>query len=161
MNAVDEQSEKVDGSAAVSVSPNGMEAYVTLSGPNGGGDPVQIGQVLKALAAAGVRDGIDRPTLDSALERSLWGRQILAAKGTPGEASQDGRIEFRFAMPDEKLKPVETEDGHVDFRSLNLIHNVRQGEILATTIPGLEFTFLNKAAPTEISPDPPTIALFG
>jgi len=33
--------------------------------------------------------------------------------------------------------------------------------MLATTIPGFELTFLYRAAPTEISPDPPTIALFG
>ena len=137
MNTTDKQTEKVDGSAVVSVSADGLEAWVMLSGPTGGGDPLEIGQVLRALSGAGVREGIDRPALESAIERGLLGRQILAAKGTPGEAGRDGHIEYRFSMPDEKLKPVETEDGHVDFRSLNLVHNVRKGEVLAVRTPAV------------------------
>jgi uncharacterized protein len=137
MNSADEQIEKVDGSAVVSVSADELEAWLTLSSPKGGGEPVQIGQVLKALSAAGVREGIDRPALEAALERGLWGRQILAAKGTPGEPSQDGRIDYHFPLPDEKLKPVETEDGRVDFRNLNLIHNVKRGDVLAVRTPAV------------------------
>ncbi len=33
--------------------------------------------------------------------------------------------------------------------------------MLQMTIPGLWLTFLNRAAPTDMSPEPPTMALFG
>jgi len=133
---MDEPDRQVDASAVVSMSPDGMEAWVVLS-PSQGGEPPEIGQVLRALAGAGVREGIDRSALESALERGLWGRQILAARGSVGEPSCDGRIEYRFTLPDERFKPVEAEDGHVDFRKLNLIHNIRRGDVLAVRTPSV------------------------
>jgi len=40
-------------------------------------------------------------------------------------------------------------------------HDEEASPMLQTTMPGLRLTFLYRAAPTEMSPDPPTMALFG
>ena len=154
----DQTAPRKDGSVAVTISPDGMEAAVILSSPQHGGEPVPLSQILKALSAAGVREGIDRAALESALERGLWGREIVAARGTPGQPSQAGQVQFCFPLPEERLKPLEAQDGKVDFRNLNLIHNVKRGDVLALRTPAVQgrpgLTVTGKVIQPQIVADP-------
>ena len=124
-----------DEGVEVSILKDGMEAWVTLPQPPKEGAPVTEEQVLSALAATRVTEPVDRAALTDALRQGRWAEPILLARGTPAVDGQDARINILVAGSGEHLKPVEAEDGRVDFRNLNLIHNVRKGDVLATREP--------------------------
>lgn len=125
----------VDGEAKVFITSNAMEAYLTVYGPKDGGMPVSYEKAVQVLRDAGVVENIDYEAVQEAVQEYNWGKAMLVAQGTPAVDGEDGRIEFHFPLPENKLKPVELEDGRVDYRNLNLIHNVRRGELLAVRIP--------------------------
>ena len=124
-----------DGYAKVYISDDGMAAYITVYGPKNNGRGLTMQGILAALKDAGVVEGIEFGRLPECLKSENWERPMLVAKGTPAQDGIDGRLEYQFMKPTNKVKPVELEDGKVDFRNLNLFVNVSQGEILVLRTP--------------------------
>ncbi|MGE5416623.1 MAG: DUF342 domain-containing protein [Acidobacteriota bacterium] len=125
----------IDGEVKVFISGNSMEGYLTVYGPRDGGNPVQLEKAVQALKDAGVVEGINLQGVKDAVTEFNWGRATVVANGTPAVDGDDGRIEYKFALPQDKIKPAELEDGRVDYKNLNLIHNVQRGELLAVRVP--------------------------
>lgn len=126
--------ESQDGQTKVYITRDGMEAYLTVSPPRGDGRPVDFRQAMDALEKAGVVHGIDVARVGEALEERNWNRSIVVAKGTPPVHGEDGRVEYKFSLPGQKVGPAETANGKVDYRNLNLICNVNKGALLAVKI---------------------------
>ncbi|MGE5371332.1 MAG: DUF342 domain-containing protein [Solirubrobacterales bacterium] len=119
----------------VSISPDGMEASLFILIPPGG-KPATMEAALSALREDGVVEGIDHEQVRHAIQEYNAGRSISVARGISAQDGLDGRLEYHFELPDDdKMKPAEMEDGRVDYRNLNLINNVRRGELLVTRIP--------------------------
>jgi uncharacterized protein (DUF342 family) len=83
-------------------------------------------------------------TTDHFREDIICGEQVsetvLVAKGLEPIDGKDGEIEYKFNYNKEKLIPKELEDGNVDFYNLDLITNVRSGEVLVIKTPPTEGT---------------------
>lgn len=129
---------KIDGQCQVTISEDEMSAWITLTSPKNGGEPATLEQIKTALSDRGVTYNINELVLDQAALLSQWDTQILIASGKPPEEGRNGYIQYHFPMDDEILRPIETEDGRVDFHHLNLIHNVKQGDLLAEKIPAVD-----------------------
>ncbi|QGG48196.1 DUF342 domain-containing protein [Heliorestis convoluta] len=128
----EEQVERKDGEAHVTVSRDEMEAYLTIVPPKGGA-PVTREIAKKALLEMGIQYGFIEEEIDRAILEMNPMDSVLVAKGKVATHGKDGIIEYRFST-DNRIQPVELDNGRVDFYNLNLIKNVQVGEILAVKI---------------------------
>lgn len=113
----------------VQVSPDEMAAYVVVEQDGEEKDLVTLELLMDCIGRAGVVHGIDLPRVQEALNPGNRGKLIMIARGTPPVPGDDGWIEYKFTL-EPKKGPVETPDGRVDFRNLNLIQNVQKGQLL-------------------------------
>lgn len=130
----------VPAGVTVTVSPDGLKAFLSVLPPANPLDTaLEPGQIESAWKAA----GLDPSLLDPELLRSLaeeWNHSSRPTEGVliaetehPPRPGDDARIEY-LVDPDLKAGPVE-EGGAVDFRTLNLIKPVNQGQPLARRHP--------------------------
>ncbi|MCL6451319.1 MAG: FapA family protein [Acetobacteraceae bacterium] len=123
-----------DGWMAVAVDLDGMRAQVRVFPPQGG-RPLTVVKAEGVLRLAGVRAGIDRRSLAEAVEACDPLHPVVVARGVPPQDGEDAQVEFHFRVREGPLRPAETEDGRVDFYNLNLVENVKAGQVLATKTP--------------------------
>jgi len=117
----------------VLISPDKMKAYIVLF-PQEGDNVITAEQIYEKLRESGVVFGIDDKVIESIVEAPVYNQQICVAQGTEPVNGTNGTIQFHFRT-EKDLRPVVQEDGKVDFRSLNLIENVKKGDKLCTIIP--------------------------
>lgn len=121
-----------DAEATVVVEDNGMAAYLEVV-PALGGLPLTRDIIKKILEDNKIREGIKTEMLPKILQFKGAGR-FLIAEGTPPVNGVDATISYKFDI-DPTPVPVELADGSVDYRNLNLIQNVKAGDVLAERIP--------------------------
>ncbi len=90
-------------------------------------------QILDKLKEAGVSFGIDEQALDSVTEmRSV--SDIVCASGIPPCDGSNASLKFHVD-PECQGRPVEMEDGRVDFKEINGFLCVEEGQLLVEKIP--------------------------
>lgn len=130
----DKQEEvKVNASLNVTISPDKMAAYITITPPDGG-SALSSDEILKQLHSRGVTSGIDEVTLASITAKQVYNEVIEIAVGNKPINGEDGKLELLFDTSSSK-KPRILEDGSVDFHELNYIKTVQKGQTLAKIIP--------------------------
>jgi uncharacterized protein (DUF342 family) len=128
----------IDGTCTVIISQDEMSAWIKISTPINGGMPATLELVDKALEENKVTANVNRLAVEQAVYLTLWDKPQLIASGSLPEEGTDGFIEYYFPTNEELSPLVNTEDGRVDFRNLNLIHNVKKGDLLAERFPAVE-----------------------
>lgn len=123
-----------DSTLTIELAPDEMSASVTISSPRPGGRHLQTEEIIAALKKAGVAYGINKDTIEKALDDEKYGQMVIAAKGEPALDGEDGTIEYKIKI-DKKVEFKEDESGRVDFLQKDLVENVVQGQILAELIP--------------------------
>lgn len=124
---------KLNADATVTVSPDKMKAFISFSPPEGG-RMMNIHEVVDALNRENVIFGINRLNLETIIKYPVYGELILVAEGISPINGQNGKVEYFFDVKRDG-KPTIMDDGRVDFRELNLIESVTQGQKLCTLIP--------------------------
>ncbi len=133
-----ENQEKIDGTCQVTISEDGMSAWMTLTAPQNDGSPVTLEMVNRVLEENGICVNINQLAVEQIIYLKMWDRSHLIASGIPPEDGRDGYIQYYFPTSEEIIPTVESGDGRVDFRNLNLIHNVKKGDLLAERFPAVE-----------------------
>ncbi|ETT73916.1 hypothetical protein C173_10765 [Paenibacillus sp. FSL R7-277] len=88
------------------------------------------------LSSHNIRFGIQHDIvqrISSNPEEYFWNRVPIAI-GQPAVNGKDGRIVLTVDMEEDR-KPLEKEDGKVDYKELVRLHNVRKGQLIAKVIP--------------------------
>ncbi|PAB61244.1 DUF342 domain-containing protein [Anaeromicrobium sediminis] len=85
--------------------------------------------ILSALKERGIKYGIDHPKIKELLNSENHIIKEEIARGITSVDGKDAKINLSFSL-DKKVKPKMNEDGTVDFKELNLITMVEQGELL-------------------------------
>lgn len=124
---------KIDASVNIGVSPDKMKATMIIFPPDGG-RMLTRSELKEALKNSGVVYGIYDETLEMLAKSPIYNQQIVIAEGTPPVNGINGRLEFHFEI-NKDAKPTIGEDGRVNYKELNLIENVRKGQVLVTAIP--------------------------
>lgn len=124
---------KINASVNIMVSPDKMKAFVSFIPPENG-RMMTIEEVLDALNKNGVIYGINGTNLQTIIKYPVYNEIICIAEGQPSVNGQNGKIEYHFDTK-KNGKPTIMEDGRVDYRELNLIESVTQGQKLCTLIP--------------------------
>ena len=123
----------VNSTASITVSPDKMKAYVSFTPPENG-RMLKLEELLEVFSKNGVIYGINRTNLETIIKYPVFNEMLCIAEGTPPVNGQNGKVEFHFDTKRD-AKPTIMEDGRVDFRELNLIQNVMQGQVLCTLVP--------------------------
>ncbi len=112
-----------------------MRAVVSLTPPGEGGSDPTAEAIRSALEASGVIHGIDETALQRLEEAPQYRERITIAQGTPPKHGADARMIYNFQTDHRDVQLQESKDGKVDFKELNRIENVVEGQVLARKVP--------------------------
>lgn len=112
-----------------------MQAYVIVFPPNNEEAQVTEEDILQLLKDNGVVYGVLSSGVKEALRSDRMGYPCLVAQGKPPQNGKDGYIDYKFPTVRNMFWDLPEDSGKVDFRQLNLINNVRKGQLLAVRIP--------------------------
>lgn len=121
----------------VKISEDRMKAWIRLC-PATLKAGVDMDMISRALDSAGVKEGIKRDLLAGMAEQGNFvsDEWIEAASGTPSRESVDAKIEV---VAEGKQKKQDNENtAQVDLKDLELITNVKEGQLLVRKIPPIE-----------------------
>lgn len=119
--------------ATVEVSDDRLLATITFTKPGENGEYLTDVLIRDIIKEAGVTYGIDEEMLELlVLPTKTYNVPIEIAHGKPEVLSKDAYIEYTYPPTKEVNVPQANEDGSVDLFNLNLIQNVKKGEIVAT-----------------------------
>ncbi len=126
-----------DGQVSVTISPDRMQAFLSLRRHDGTGKPVGIEDITAALQAKGVIFGIRSEALLPALERlgeSEIVEQVPIAEGTPARNGSSGTLKFAVQLPQGSPVAI-TAGGRADFRNRTDVITVKTGTLIAEITP--------------------------
>ena len=109
------------------VSPDGMEAYLSIQNLNK--RPTED-EVLKELWACKIRKGILRKEITKAVDGTYEEDTVLIAVGKNAQNGRDGWYEY-FFKTDVNRKPKLLPDGSVDYQDIEWYDAVKKGDKLA------------------------------
>ena len=112
------------------ISRDRMETTLQVDIPKGC-RPVSIDEIMDKIKDAGIVYGIDSMAIESALTRP--GSTVVCAKGLAPVNGVNAIITY-FVDLESKGRPVELDDGRVDFKNLNMFTVVQKDELLAEKV---------------------------
>lgn len=130
----------VDAQIRVWVADGGLTSYLSIEPPEDGGVSPSLEGLHKALSDCGVSFQIDQEKLQVLAETPTYHSDILIAEGNPPVNGADGTAVYQIYTDKKSLAPREMEGGLVDYRDLNLVESVDQGQILCLITPPTEGT---------------------
>ncbi|MEK7814051.1 MAG: FapA family protein, partial [Candidatus Desantisbacteria bacterium] len=122
----------------VSIDKDGQTAYLTILVPIKGGKEIAMKDILRKLKQEGVVFGIDTDTIFDVLKHERFNEDVLVAAGNPPVSGKDAFLEFKFPTTKATSMVKELEDGRVDFKNLNLIASVKEGDTLVVKHPAVK-----------------------
>ncbi|MDD4568966.1 MAG: FapA family protein [Tepidanaerobacteraceae bacterium] len=122
-----------DAKVLIEISKNEMGATIFVVPPRGG-RMLTYKEIIQELAVRKIVYGIDENKIKDVLSKGLFNITVQIASGLSSINGENGRVEYYFET-NRDLKPRVLEDGKADFYNLNLVTNVKKGELLAKIIP--------------------------
>ena len=122
---------EVEADIQIMVARDRMEAQLQVNLPKGC-RPVTIDDIMNKIKSSGIVYGIDTEAIETALARP--GSTVVCAKGLRPADGNNAYITYLVDL-ESKGRPVELEDGRVDFKNLNMFTTVPKDELLAEKIP--------------------------
>lgn len=125
---------------AIRVDKDEMKVYVTVAPPLDSGEEVNKEKVIEEMKRIGVVHGIDNDAINDVFTYGSYNVEVVVAKGTPPSDGTNARIEYKFdtsASADKKVEFKADEFGNVDFKQMNMISSVNEGDLLAVKIPAV------------------------
>lgn len=128
------EAEPIDAEYRVEISDDHLRAYISVTTPENGGQEVTLSNLYQALKDEGVVYGLKEQELKRIALGRIYERKMLVAEGVPAQNGKDGEIIERFVLGATGVPKINV-DGSVDYKQLNLIHNVTKGQVLCEIIP--------------------------
>ena len=119
--------ERIDASASVSISDDGMIANLELT-KSFGGKLISVDEILRHLADIGIAEGIDHAAIAEAVTTGDSCNCIIG-HGRPAQDGADGFLERLIPEVRSRVPRVQ-ESGQIDYRDLGDILVVRPGDEL-------------------------------
>lgn len=114
------------------ISNDYYEAYLSLDFKD---DSIAFSKddLLSLIEKKHISYGINNDLIEEIINNKKSVEKILIAEGKRHKNGEDGKIVYNFDM-NYSPRPTLLEDGRVDHKSLNIIHKVKKGEILASRV---------------------------
>lgn len=120
-----------DAILAVDTDKDEMFATITVSPPGMSGAEISPDDVRKALRTQGVNSGISDEKIAEFVDNPVYNIPFEVAHAVMPVDGRDAYIAYNFETDTSKLKLKESDTGQIDFKELNLIQNVVEGQPLA------------------------------
>ena len=127
-----------DALMSVEISDDEMKAYLFVSPPMPGGADVSADMIITFLSNNRVISGVNEKRVKHFQDCPVYRENYLIAEGTPPQKGADAKILFNFETDNTQLRLKENKSGQIDFKELNLIQNVLEGQPLAQKVPAEE-----------------------
>ncbi len=114
---------------SVRVTDDYMEAYMTLYAPSTT-ESYSVEYLTNVLHLNNVKIGVLQEMLQTMINMHIYNKEVLVAKGLEAVPGADGYFEYKFET-DLSQKPIENEDGSVDYKNIKMIELVTQGQVIA------------------------------
>lgn len=111
-----------------------MKAFLVIQRPGPHGADCSADRMRAYLEANRIVQGLDMDALLRLEENPVYGEPVLVAQGTPPKNGQDAKVVYSFETS-RKIRIKEMDGGRVDFKDINTINNVVEGQVLAKLIP--------------------------
>jgi uncharacterized protein (DUF342 family) len=118
----------------VSISSDKLQATINIESSKSEGEVLNIEDIKTALNDAGITYGIDENMLLNICDKPIYDKDIVIANGIEPINGKDGTYKLNFKT-EKELRPKEKEDGTVDFYNLEIVENVKKGQILCEITP--------------------------
>lgn len=128
----------IEDFVTISVSPDKLEAYIRVI-PNEGKFEITEQDLNNLLKNNNIVYGVDTGKIKEIIENKDCTITSKIASGKKHIDGEDGYLTFHFNKEPTK-KPALLEDGSVDFRNLNIIQNVEEGQLLVSRVPPTDGT---------------------
>jgi len=120
-----------DAIISVDVSMDEMTCTIIATAPMREGGEIQAEYIERQLQRRNVTVGIDREKIDAFVDKPVYGIPYVVAEGIKPVDGRDAYIQYNFETDRSKIRIKESASGQVDFKELNLIQNVVEGQPLA------------------------------
>ncbi len=118
----------------IDISDDSMQAFLTIDNPEPEILPLLTPlKILSILDQVGVKYGIKKELLKKIIEEKKWGEKVLIAEGKLPTVGEDAKVELFFET-EKSSKPKIKEDGHVDYKEINIVDSVEKNKILVKKI---------------------------
>jgi uncharacterized protein (DUF342 family) len=124
-----------DSQAAVEVDDNEMKVTMSVMPPGEGGCDLTYDDYLSLMKQNRVYHGVKEDFLKDFADRPVYREKVEVAEGIKPINGKDAYIDYKFETDQTKIQLKEGANGRVNFKDLNIIHNVFQNEVLAVKIP--------------------------
>ncbi|MAG13893.1 MAG: polymerase [Spirochaetales bacterium] len=122
-----------DSIMAISITDREMKAYMVVHAPGPGGVDQSVETMIAFLKNNDVIHGIQEDALTEFETAPRFEESILVAEGTYPKDGKDAKILYNFEFDRSKIK-LKEKNGKVDFKEMNLVQNVVEGQILAKKV---------------------------
>lgn len=117
----------------IDVSMDKMTAYARFYPGSPNGPRMDAKEIVGSLIRNRIKFGLDQRAIFDFLQSPEYCKDIVIAKGKPVRHGANAKIEYFFNTV-KNLQPKRNEDGSVDYKELNTISHVKQGDLLARLI---------------------------
>jgi len=127
----------VDAKVIVAVSGDDMQATMTLTAPENGGEHVSEDMINAALNENRIERGVDWTAIRGMISPPVYGSEFVAASGKAPVDGRDGELKYLIELT-RSLKPKVLDDGSVDYRELGIVYSVQKDQALIEKIPATD-----------------------
>lgn len=120
-----------DALFVIDVSKDELKATCTITPPSLGGADISHEQIVKALKSQGIVAGISDEKIEALIDNPVFNEPAVVAEAVMPVDGRDAYIAYNFETDRSKIKAKEAANGQVNFKELNLIQNVVEGQPLA------------------------------
>jgi uncharacterized protein (DUF342 family) len=124
-----------DALLVVDIPEDEMKATITVSPPSMGGADISADQIYKSLTTQGIVAGISDQKITEFVDSPVYNIPYEVASAVPAVDGRDAYIAYNFETDRTKLRVKEAANGQMNFKELNLIQNVVEGQPLAQKMP--------------------------
>ncbi len=111
-----------------------MKATVVIKPPGAGGADITADSIIGLLKANGIIHGLKEDEISDLEDHPVYEKPVIVAEGTKPVNGNDAKIVYNFEDQESQVSYKEKR-GKVDFKEMNQIQNVVEGQILARKVP--------------------------
>ena len=124
-----------DSYLSAEISDQEMRAYIQVTPPGPGGCDLSFETYMSFIRNNKIVYGVKEEFMREFADKPVFKESVLVAEGLRPINGADARIQYNFQTDQTKVQLREGANGRVDFKDLNIIQNVVEGQPLATKIP--------------------------
>lgn len=123
-----------DAIFVIDISSDELKATATINPPSLGGADITPEQIKQALNQQGVVAGISDEKIQALVDKPSYNEPVVVAEAVLPVDGKDAYITYNFETDRSKIRAKQAANGQVDFKELNLIQNVVEGQPLAQKV---------------------------